>query len=108
MAYLVLMFVVPVANTAEDRAAAFGMPFTTEELISRAKKNFEEFGQQINWRREWRRQQRQWNRQFQHMNEQLRIATAHAAPVMSQSARAIGGIFVVPWRRSSARSWPSR
>ena len=53
--YLVLMFVVPVANTAEDRAAAFGMPFNTEELISRAKKNFEEFAQTHRWRREWRR-----------------------------------------------------
>jgi len=94
-AYLVLIFVMPVARTAEDRAAAFGMPFNTEELISRAKKNFEEFGQQFKWRREWRRQQRHWNRQFRQMNEQLRQATANAAPVMSQSARAIGGIFVV-------------
>ena len=95
VAYLVLMFVMPVANTAEDRAAAFGMPFNTEELISRAKKNFEEFGQQYRWRREWRRQQRHWNRQFRHMNEQLRAATAQAAPAMNQTARAIGGLFVV-------------
>ena len=95
VAYLVLMFVMPVANTAEDRAAAFGMPFNTEELISRAKKNFEEFGQQYRWRREWRRQQRHWNRQFRQMNEQLRAATAQAAPAMSQTASAIGGLFVV-------------
>ena len=93
--YLVLMFVVPVASTPEDRAAAFGMPFSTEELITRAKKNFEEFGQQYRWRREWRRQQRQWHRQFRHMNEQLRVATAHAGPAMSQSARAAGGVFTV-------------
>jgi phage shock protein PspC (stress-responsive transcriptional regulator) len=91
--YLVLMFVVPVATTPEDRAAAFGMPFSTEELISRAKKNFEQFGEQYRWRREWRRQQRQWHRQFRHMNEQLRVATAHAGPVMSQSARAASGVF---------------
>jgi phage shock protein PspC (stress-responsive transcriptional regulator) len=95
LVYLVLMFVVPVANTPEDRAAAFGMPFSTEELISRAKKNFEEFGQQYRWRREWRRQQRQWNRQFRHMNEQLRMATANAAPIAGQTARALGGVFVV-------------
>ena len=93
--YLVLAFIIPYAETAEDRAAAFGMPFNTEELISRAKKNFEEFGQQYRWRREWRRQQRHWNRQFRHMNEQLRAASAHAGPVLGQSARAIGGLFVV-------------
>jgi phage shock protein PspC (stress-responsive transcriptional regulator) len=92
-AYLVLLFVMPVANTAEDRAAAFGMPFNTEELISRAKKNFEEFNQQFKWRREWRRQQRHWNRQFKHMNEQLRVATANAAPAVGNTARAFGGIF---------------
>jgi phage shock protein PspC (stress-responsive transcriptional regulator) len=94
LVYLVLMFVVPVAHTPEDRAAAFGMPFTTEELISRAKKNFEEFGQTHRWRREWRRQQRHFNRQFKHMNEQLRMATSQAQPMISQSARAIGGVFV--------------
>jgi phage shock protein PspC (stress-responsive transcriptional regulator) len=92
--YLVLMFVVPVATTPEDRAAAFGMPFSTEELISRAKKNFEEFGDKYRWRREWRRQQRHFNRQFRHMNEQLRVATAHAAPVVSQSARALSSAFL--------------
>ena len=31
--YIALAFIVPTADTAEDRAAAFGMPFNTEELI---------------------------------------------------------------------------
>jgi len=92
--YLVLMFVVPVAQTPEDRAAAFGMPFSTEELISRAKKNFEEFGEKYRWRREWRRQQRHFHRQFRHMNEQLRVATANVQPIISSSARGIGMVFL--------------
>ena len=93
------MFIVPVATTAEERAAAFGMPFNTEELISRAKKNFEQFGQQYRWRREWRRQQRHWNRQMRNMNEQIRVAAANAGPVAGNVGRAIGGIFAVspPW-----------
>ena len=86
LVYLVLMFVVPVP-TPEDRAAAFGMPFTTEELISRAKKNFEEFGQPHRWRREWRRQQRHFNRQFKHMNEQMRMATSQPADRQPVGAR---------------------
>jgi phage shock protein PspC (stress-responsive transcriptional regulator) len=92
--YILLAFIVPTANTAEDRAAAFGMPFNTEELIGRAKKNFEKFGSDYRWRREWRRQQRQWQRQWQHMNEQMRHATTHAAPHMSTAARAITGVFL--------------
>src|SRR4029079_6051460 len=53
--YLLMAFIVPTANTAEDRAAAFGMPFNTEELIGRAKKNFEKFGSGVRCRPEMRR-----------------------------------------------------
>src|SRR5262245_36683318 len=94
LVYVALMFIVPYANTAEDRAAAFGVPFRTREFIDRAKKNFEKFGDEHRWRREWRRQQRHWNRQFRAMNEQLRHATSQAAPYMHQTTRAIGGIFL--------------
>jgi phage shock protein PspC (stress-responsive transcriptional regulator) len=92
--YIALAFIVPTANTAEDRAAAFGMPFNTEELIGRAKKNFEKFGSDYRWRREWRRQQRHWNRQWHQMSEQVRNATAQAAPHMGNTARAIMSIFL--------------
>jgi phage shock protein PspC (stress-responsive transcriptional regulator) len=94
LVYIALAFIVPTANTPEDRAAAFGMPFNTEELINRAKKNFDKFGSDYRWRREWRRQQRQWNRQWHQMSEQVRQATAQAAPQMSTTARAIAGIFL--------------
>ena len=92
--YIALAFIVPTARTAEDRAAAFGMPFNTEELIGRAKKNFEKFGSDYRWRREWRRQQRHWNRQWANMNQQMRSFSAQAAPQMSQTARALTGIFM--------------
>jgi phage shock protein PspC (stress-responsive transcriptional regulator) len=94
LVYIALIFIVPYANTAEERAAAFGMPFSTQEFIDRAKKKFEGFGDERRWRREWRRQQRHWDRQFRSMNEQIRHATTHAAPFMSDTARAIGGIFL--------------
>ena len=94
LVYIALAFIVPTADTAEDRAAAFGMPFNTEELIGRAKKNFEKFGSDYRWRREWRRQQRHWNRQWHQMSEQVRKATAQAAPQMSHTARAITGVFL--------------
>jgi phage shock protein PspC (stress-responsive transcriptional regulator) len=92
--YIALAFIVPTANTAEDRAAAFGMPFNTEELIGRAKKNFEKFGSDYRWRREWRRQQRHWHRQWHQMSEQVRHATAQAAPQMGNTARAIMSVFL--------------
>ncbi|MEO8017558.1 MAG: PspC domain-containing protein [Pseudomonadota bacterium] len=94
LVYLAMMFIVPYANTSEERAAAFGAPFSTEEFLGRAKKNFEHFGKDRQWRREWRRQQRQWHKQWLNMNEQMRHATAQAAPYMSHTARAITGVFV--------------
>ena len=68
------------------------MPFNTEDILGRAKKNIEESNQR--WHREWRRQQRQWHRQWTHMNEQMRNVTAQAMPHMSHTARAITGIFM--------------
>jgi hypothetical protein len=40
IAYLVLMFVVPVARTAEERAAARGLPFNAQELVDQAKRHY--------------------------------------------------------------------
>jgi phage shock protein PspC (stress-responsive transcriptional regulator) len=39
LAYVVLMFVVPEANTSEEQAAARGMPFNAQELIDRVKQS---------------------------------------------------------------------
>jgi len=87
-----MLIIVPYADTAEDRAAAFGVPFNTEDILGRAKKNFEENNQR--WHREWRRQQRHWNRQFKHMNEQLKMSTANLAPNISPAARGIMAVFL--------------
>jgi phage shock protein PspC (stress-responsive transcriptional regulator) len=88
LVYLGLMFIVPYANTSEDRAAAFGAPFSTQEFLGRAKKKPEDSREYDRWRREWRRQQRHWQRQWDHMSShmsaQMSQATAQAAPYLSQ------------------------
>jgi phage shock protein PspC (stress-responsive transcriptional regulator) len=51
LVYLILMFVIPHADTSEERAAAHGLPFNARELIDRARQNLRE-GQ--TWgRRHW-------------------------------------------------------
>jgi phage shock protein PspC (stress-responsive transcriptional regulator) len=94
LVYIAMAFIVPVAASSEERAAAFGMPFSAEELISRAKKNAETFGRDYRWRREWRRQQRAWRRQWEHMNAQMRQTTGNVAPQMSETARALALVFM--------------
>ena len=58
--YIAMMFVIPEAKTAEQRAQAGGPPFNAQEVIERAKRQAAEGSR--TWRREWRRQQRQWRR----------------------------------------------
>jgi phage shock protein PspC (stress-responsive transcriptional regulator) len=58
--YVALMFVVPEATTAEQRADAGSAPFNAREVIERAKRQAAEGSR--TWRREWRRQQRHWRR----------------------------------------------
>jgi phage shock protein PspC (stress-responsive transcriptional regulator) len=64
LAYLVLAFVIPPADTSEERAAAHGQPFNAQELIDRAKKNYASFAGKRGWRRRWRREQRAWRQQW--------------------------------------------
>ena len=59
--YVVMMFIVPEARTAEERAAAGGAPFNAKEVVDRAKKQYADGTR--HWRRQWRQQQRQWRKQ---------------------------------------------
>jgi phage shock protein PspC (stress-responsive transcriptional regulator) len=64
LVYGVLMFVIPYAETSEERAAASGRPFTAQELIDQAKRNYANFKNSKDWRRHWWRQQREWKRRW--------------------------------------------
>jgi phage shock protein PspC (stress-responsive transcriptional regulator) len=64
LAYLALAFVIPPADTSEERAAAHGQPFNAQELIDRAKQQYASFADNQGWRRRWRREQRAWRRKW--------------------------------------------
>jgi len=64
IAYLVMMFVIPFATTGEEHAAASGAPFNAQEVVDRARKHYEEFKGDKEWRSHWRRQRREWRRRF--------------------------------------------
>ncbi len=60
--YILLMVVLPHATTSEERAAAHGQPFSAQEVIDQAKKNYTKFKDSRDWKRQWRRQRREWRR----------------------------------------------
>jgi phage shock protein PspC (stress-responsive transcriptional regulator) len=64
LVYLVMMLVVPFANTGEEHAAATGAPFNAQEVIDQAKKHYAEFKDRKEWRRHWRQQRREWRRRW--------------------------------------------
>jgi phage shock protein PspC (stress-responsive transcriptional regulator) len=94
IAYFVLAFVLPSADTAEDRAAAGGQVFNAQQLIDRAK---QEYGKLKDGRarRRWRRQQRRWRREWR----QAARYGAWSAPAVnaepaSYGARVLTGVLV--------------
>jgi hypothetical protein len=101
--YLALAFVIPSAETSEERAAARGEPFNAQELIDRAKQHYAQFTGGREWRREWRRQHRAWRDQWRASRWHARAdwgggrwaaASAGPAPAGDYGTRMAAGALV--------------
>lgn len=112
LAYLIMMFVIPYANTSEERAAAHGQAFSASELIERAKKQYEEFRGRHDWRksqeqwrgqwreqrRQWRQRQREWRRRWRYdwdMGGSAYWGDPQGPRPVSYATRVIAG-FMIP------------
>jgi phage shock protein PspC (stress-responsive transcriptional regulator) len=84
LVYIVMMFVIPFAQTSEQHAAAHGWPFNAEELISRAKTHYAAFKESEKWRRrQWREERRMWNDQRKQWKQERKAwerSGAYGAP----------------------------
>jgi len=72
LVYLVMMIIIPDANTSAEKAAAFGAPFTAQEFINRARAEYQKFADNGNWhqnKKQWKQQMRE---QKQKMKQQFR------------------------------------
>jgi len=98
LVYLIMMFLIPYANTTEDMAAARGAPFNAQEVIDQAKKHYSEFKDKNEWKRHWREQRRAWRHQWQsnmHWWQCNVQGNAHAAAQSaSYGARVVAGIVM--------------
>ena len=77
LVYVGLMLIIPHADTPEQQAAARGRRFTAQDVIDQAKRNYEDFRTNKQWRRQWRMQQKAWRRQWRY--------TFHGAPFVATS-----------------------
>jgi phage shock protein PspC (stress-responsive transcriptional regulator) len=80
LAYFVMIFVLPVATTPEEIAAAHGQPFRAQEVVDRVKKKHDD------WRSEQRGKRR--------MRHAARWSTQPAPPAPGYAARVTGGILL--------------
>ena len=72
LAYLLMMIILPPANTSAEKSAAYGAPSTAEEFIRRAKEGYygglRTFGDKQahrEWKRKLKQDMRAWKRDFQ-------------------------------------------
>src|SRR5262245_10143913 len=102
LAYFLLGLVLPQANTAEERAAAFGEPFSARRIVERATREHAhgdssgtaEAESPRQRRQEWQRR-REWRRRQRRRSRNWRVSTAAAtAPTASYAARVIAGLAV--------------
>ncbi|MGE5813573.1 MAG: PspC domain-containing protein [Acidobacteriota bacterium] len=87
LVYVALSFFVPFANTAEERAAAHGVPFSAQELIDRTKQQYRQ--QQRGWRRQWRHARRE----MRGLNPVMQQQFSYAGQVWARAAAPIIGIL---------------
>lgn len=104
--YLVLMFVVPYANTSEEHAAAHGVPFNARVLVERAKRKAADFANstgasadwqksRAQWRAEWRETRAQWRSDWRRTRDEWRaqrqgaFASGYAAPASAAPPRPV-------------------
>jgi phage shock protein PspC (stress-responsive transcriptional regulator) len=95
LVYAGMMFVIPYAETSEERAAASGRPFTAQELIDQAKRNYADFRNNKDWKQHWRRQRRAWKRQWRYAVHRTAWgpAAAQAAYASQVTAGAAAPVF---------------
>ena len=69
LAYFIMMIVVPHADTAQQQAAAYGMPFTAQEWVNRARNEYKKFAESGQWQ-ENKEQWKKWKQEMkQHKHE---------------------------------------
>jgi hypothetical protein len=76
--YLVLMIVVPKAESSAQKARAYGQPFTAQELVDRARQEYSKFadkGEWRKWKHEFRQQMRQERQKWRQERREQRAQT---------------------------------
>jgi phage shock protein PspC (stress-responsive transcriptional regulator) len=117
LVYVIMMFIVPYANTLEEHAAARGLPFNARVLVEQAKLKAAQLADaasqaamhnhsraaRAQWKAEWRRARAEWRQQWRRSRAQWRAyrwtgaappgPVSPAAPPLPPLAHFISGLI---------------
>lgn len=82
--YIALAFILPIASTPQEMAAATGQPFNAQELVDRVKKKHAEFRDERRARRSMKREAGWWSQ----------TASPLSQPAPGYTARVTGGVLL--------------
>lgn len=107
LVYIIMMFVVPFANTGEEKAAAYGMPFNAQELVDRARESYEKYAHRD--KEEWER----WSKEFsknskEHAHrwkQQWEQQWKQNEPYMGQMGSRVGTFFIALLTMAITLAW---
>ena len=106
LVYVAMMFLIPSAHTSEEWAAAHGVPFNAQEVIDRAKREYQEFAangppwtwprwQRRKWKRAMRARWRTWRGRYRDWHPYAGAPTPPPAGPVSYLGRTIAGLFAI-------------
>jgi phage shock protein PspC (stress-responsive transcriptional regulator) len=94
LAYIVLMMIIPAADTDEKKAHATGSPFTAQAFFEQAKKNYAEYKVDgNNWKRQHREQKKYWKYKAEEVRRQSRKETVWSEAIVGMAW--IGGLIAL-------------
>jgi len=97
IAYFILSFVIPYAETSEEYAAAYGMNFNAQDFINQAKEHYSELKEEgKEWKKRAREKRREWQQAWRRTLRTHRYGYVPVGPasVMYPLAGAFFGIIV--------------
>ncbi|MDB5253999.1 MAG: phage shock protein PspC [Parcubacteria group bacterium] len=72
--YVLMMIFIPYAHTSEQKARAYGVPFTAQELIDNAKRGFEDLKRQKNY---WKEEGKKWKTKMEEQHKEYEVKEWH-------------------------------
>lgn len=95
--YVIMMIILPHANTSAEKAAAFGQPFTAQDWVNRARVEYAKYADKHEWKKwkqEWKEKRKQMRMEYR-QNYSVPHRGAFMAPLFGLISALLALLWVV-------------